>query len=391
MKLEMHPEISKWRDNQLVDIELFEDMQERGQLQNLVARILPDGKRELIAGYQRYLALRALGKQPEDMDIKFLENVSDEEAILMAISENKTRKDLTTIEEARSFRSLANLKLTHAQIAEKTKTSETYVRDRLHLLELPKEVQKLIQAGKVPISYSISIRKLEKAGPQWQLALAKKIASTQWDQINTLEKAEQFVEETLAAEKKRKALVLKYGPCPKCGSANIATETWSNNEEKLHCEACKHVWNSKTKDPWKIHELKKDAADLGLKVAITQNGKAEITPQEITQIVEERTQAIAQVEKPNPAFRSWHTPTEMLRPLLEGDNIQNLNVDGETVTIKLIEQTKLHFKAIRKSYTTGEKSRIEVTKGWRQDEAIQNRMPRVKEFEESLPQNPRKE
>lgn len=389
MKLEMHPEISKWRDNQLIDQELFEDLQERGQLQNLVARILPDGRRELIAGYQRYLALRGLGKQPEDMDIKFLKNVSDEEAILMAISENKTRKDLTTIEEARSFRSLAKLKLTHAQIAKKTKNSETYVRDRLHLLELPKDVQQLIHDGKVPISYSMSIRKLEKAGPQFQLALAKKIASTQWDKIDTIEKAEEFVEATLAAEKKRKGLVAKYGPCPKCGSANIGEDPWARKPVKLHCNACKHEWNRVTSEPWKIFELREDAAKLGLKVDLTKNGKAEVTPKELTQIVEERTKAIAKVEKPNPAFRSFHTLGEMLTPLIQGDNIQNLQVDGETVTIKLVEHTKLHFKAMRKTYGTGEKSRIQVTEGWRDDEKIQHRMPAVKKFEEMLPQNPR--
>lgn len=389
MKLEMHSEISKWRDNQLVDMELFEDMRERGQLQNLVARKLPNGKIELLAGYQRYLALRSLGKQPEDMAIKVLENVSDEEAILIAISENNTRKDLTTVEEARSFRSLAKLKLTHAQIAKKTKTSETYVRDRLHLLELPKDVQKLIHDGKVPISYSPSIRKLEKAGPEWQLALAKKIASTQWDKIDTIEKAEEFVEATLAAEKKRRGLVVKYGPCPKCGSANISEDPWQQKAVKLHCESCKHEWNRVTGEPWKVFELRQDAAKLGLKVDLTKNGKAEVTPEEITKIVEERTQAIAKVEKPNPAFRSFHTLSEMLRPLIEGDNIQNLQVDGETITIKLVEHTKLHFKAMRKTYGTGEKSRVQVTEGWRDDETIQNRMPAVKKFEESLPQNPR--
>jgi len=389
IRIDMHPEISHWRDNQLVDMELYEDLRERGQLQNLVARRLPDGSTQLIAGYQRYLAMRSLGKQPEHMDIKFLENVSDEEAILMAISENKTRKDLTTIEEARSFKSLANLKLTHAQIAEKTKTSETYVRDRLHLLELPTDVKHLIQAGKVPVSYSVSIRKLEKAGPQWQLALAKKIASTQYDQIDTLEKADEFVETTLAAEKKRKILIAKFGVCPKCGSANIGEDQWTREPVKLNCEACKHEWNRTTGEPWKISELRENAAELGLKVDLTKNGKAEISPEEITKIVDDRSRAIAKVEKPNPAFRSFHSVAELLAPLLQADNIQNIYVDGETITIRRVEHTKLHFKAMRKTYTTGEKSRIQVIEGWRDDDKIRERMPAVRKFEASLPRNPR--
>lgn len=76
-ELVMHPEISKWRKDKTVNQALYEDLREKGQLQNLVARRLKNGKVELLAGYQRFVALRALGVKPEDMDIKVKENVSD--------------------------------------------------------------------------------------------------------------------------------------------------------------------------------------------------------------------------------------------------------------------------------------------------------------------------
>lgn len=388
MELVMHPEIKDWRTKRS-DKKLRMNLRDRGQLQNLVARKLPNGKDQLLAGYRRFNELTTLGFKPEGMDIKVLENISDEEAILIAYSENNTREDLGIIEEARVFKSFANLKLTHAQIALKTQTSETYVRDRLHLLEMPKEIQKLMEEGKVPVSYAIVIRKLQETGEKWQVALAKKIATTQWDRIATIKQAEEFVEKTLAAEKKRKDLVAKYGPCPKCGSANIQTPDFSYEKEKLVCNSCKHAWNRETKDPWKVHELKEDAAKLGLEMSITKNGTAEVTPEEITDMVEKRTKAIAEIEKPNPAFRSTHTLGEMLAPLIENDNIQSLSVEGETVIVRLIKETQLHFKAIRKTYKTDEKSRIQVTEGWRDGEKIADRIPLVKKFEGSLPQNPR--
>lgn len=391
MELKMHPEISKWRDQKLIDQPLFENLRDKGQLQNLVARKLPNGDIELLAGYRRHLALKGLGKKPEDMDIKILENVSDTEAILIAFSENNTRADLNMIEEARVFNSLAKLKLTHAQIAKKTQVSETYVRDRLHLLELPKEIQKLMQLGKVPVSYASTIRKLAKLGDKWQIELAKRIASTQWDSIKTVEQAGEFVEKTLAAEKKREELVAKYGVCPQCGSASIQEAQWSYDTEKLQCLSCKHEWNRETKEPWKVFELRQDAEKLGLDMEITKNGKATVTPEEITEIVEKRTKVIAGVEKPDPAFRSTHALGEMLKPLLDGDNIQKLQVDGETVNITLIQATPLHFKAVRKTYQTGEKSRIQVTEGWRDDEKVAHRIEAVKKFEASLPQTPRTE
>lgn len=390
MELEMHPEIKNWRNN-LYDKQLHANLRDRGQLQNLVARKLPNGKTQLLAGYRRFAELKALGKKPEDMDIKVLENVSDEEAILIAFSENNTRKDLTTVEQARVFGSLAKLKLTHAQIAEKTQFSETYVRDRLHLLELPKAIQKLIQEGKVPVSYAVQIRKLEEVGEKWQVQLAKKIATTQWDRINTSEKADEFVEKVIADEQKRRDLVAKYGSCPQCESANIQDAPYSYEKEKLVCNACKHEWHRETRDPWKVFVLKQDAEKLGLKPKITDNGSIELKPKELTQIVSERTKAIAEVEKPNPAFRSAHTLGEMVKALVfpngvnsAGDNIQKLDVDGQTIVIQLITETKLHFKAIRKTYKTDEKSRVQVTEGWRDGEKVQHRMPIVKKFLESL-------
>lgn len=384
MELVLHPEISKWRDAKTTNLKLFRDVRQRGLLQNLVARKLPNGDAQLLAGGERYKVLKSLDKSTKEIleMCKVLENISDEEAILIAYNENNLRENMNAIEEARAFKSLAKLKLTHKQIGEKAGQSETYVRDRLHLLELPKDVQKMILEGKVPVSYAPVIRKLSKF-PQAQVTLAKKIATNQYDKITTIEKAESVVAEVLQDKKRIDKLRAKYGVCPKCGSPNIdQAETWGD-DNKLRCGKCNFVFHGETKDPWQVFKLKRDAKSLGLEATVT-NGKVNLKPKQVAEIVAERTEAIAKVEKPNPSFRSGHSVGEFLAPLIADDNIQNLVVDGETVTLKLIKGTNLHFKATRKDYQTGEKSWITVTEGWRDNEKVDSRLPKVKEYEASL-------
>ncbi|RKX44263.1 MAG: hypothetical protein DRP27_06890, partial [Thermotogae bacterium] len=255
-ELVIHPEISKWRREKLVNEALFKDIREKGQLQNLIARRLPDGSVELLAGYRRYLALKALGKKAEDMDIKILENVSDKDALLIALSENTKRKDMSPVEEGRAFRSMKKLKMTVEEIALRRGVSESYVRNRLELLELPRKIQELMENGEIPMSYAKPIIRLESIGERAQLELVQEIKRGQEDYyggIRSVEEANDVVEKTLAQVRQMKELAAKYGPCPQCGSTQIGQD-WEKN--KVKCHRCKHAWHKETKDPWEFHELK---------------------------------------------------------------------------------------------------------------------------------------
>ena len=135
---------SKWRDKNTADKTLMADIEANGQLQSLLARELPGGNIEVIAGHRRFLAMKALGIKPENMKMTVRKNVSDIDAVWMALSENQVRQDLTSIEEARAFASLVKLKMKIADIAKKLGKSESFVRERLSLLELPEEVQQMV-------------------------------------------------------------------------------------------------------------------------------------------------------------------------------------------------------------------------------------------------------
>lgn len=367
LELVMHPEISKWRKDKTVNQALYEDLREKGQLQNLVARRLKNGKVELLAGYQRFLALRALGVKPEDMDIKVQDNVSDKDALLIAMSENVKRKSMSPVEEGRAFRSMKKLKMPIEEIALRRGVSESYVRVRLELLDLPRKIQDLMENGEIPMSYAKPIIRLEKVGERAQLVLAQEIKEAQgkyYGGIRSVEGANEFVEKALAKVKLMKELSAKYGPCPQCGSAQILQD-W--NKDKLQCQKCKHSWHRKTKEPWKYYELKQEAEELGLKVEIGE-GKAKITPADVTEVMgrirEEREKA---KEKPPKTLRSNHTVMELLAPFIKPENLNLFRVDGERIEIRLIQDSRLHMTVRRHNYKTGEKSQIRPRGAWNED------------------------
>ena len=382
MKVVLNPEIKNWRTSK-IDPDFLRDLESKGQLQPIVARKLPNGTVEVIAGNRRFQHLSKLGKKPEEMDIKIMENVSDSAALLIAFSENQQRKDLSAIGEARALYSLKKLKLSIKDIAVKVGMAEGTVRQKIATLDMPKDVQTMINNGNLAPTYCLALRKLRHL-PTELTYIARKIADRRgYDRISNIEGAQEAVQKVLEAEKKQKELLAKYGPCPKCGSERVEVpDSWE--KEKMACQKCKHRWNKKTRDPWQITKLKEQAADLGLSLTI-KDGGAKVEPQALAEIIEERTKAIATAENPNPTIRSDKTLGAMLAPLIAKENVLKLKVDGDKVELKLIEGTKLHFTALRKDYRTGEKSRIVVERGWRDNETIPERMPPVKTFLETLP------
>ena len=362
----LHPEISKWRDDR-IDPELRKNIQEKGQLQNLVLRKLPDGKLQLISGHRRYKELQALGVPFEKMEKKILENVSDEDALLMAYSENRYRRDLSPLEEARALQSMKKtLKLLPSDIAVKVGRSESYVRERLALLDMPLEIQKLIMADKLPYAYSNPLRKLE-GNSEMQLTLAKQIVKDLSDSerhgyysdgIKTVKDAEKAVENILAEKKHKEELIAAHGSCPKCNSTNL-DEGYQKNH--LQCKSCGYNWNSETKDPWELYELKVMAEKMGLKLDL-EGDKAKV----IALLEQESTLKREKGLKPN--FRCKVTVDDLLMPLIRRRVVMSFRVDGDHLEVSLIQDTGLYFSARKHDYNTGEKTQVRTGYSYGADE-----------------------
>lgn len=102
---------------------------------------------ELIAGERRLRAAGLAGMET----IPALVRPADEVASLeMALAENVAREDLNSIEEAYAYAALVDqFGLTHERIGELVGRSRTAVSNILRLLELPDDVQTMVETGRL--------------------------------------------------------------------------------------------------------------------------------------------------------------------------------------------------------------------------------------------------
>lgn len=88
--------------------QLTQSVREHGILEPLLVRSLPDNKYELVAGERRYRAAEAAGLKEVPVIIKEL---TDSEALQLALIENLQREDLNPVEETEGILQLLSLQL----------------------------------------------------------------------------------------------------------------------------------------------------------------------------------------------------------------------------------------------------------------------------------------
>ncbi len=137
--------------------ELAASIRALGVVQPVVVRPLSDAggadaptppgsaRYELIAGERRLRAARLAGLET----VPALVRPADEAAALeIALAENVAREDLNAIEEAQAYASLVDeFGLTHERVGELVGRSRVAVTNTLRLLELPDEVQRMLESG----------------------------------------------------------------------------------------------------------------------------------------------------------------------------------------------------------------------------------------------------
>lgn len=127
-------------------------IREKGVLEPILVRPRPGGPDggpsgvlyRIISGERRYRAAQEAGLY----EVPAIEmEVSDEEALEIALIENLQRKDLTPFEEAEGYRLLAERHgYTHEEIAEAVGKSRTVVTESLSLLQMPARARDTVQA-----------------------------------------------------------------------------------------------------------------------------------------------------------------------------------------------------------------------------------------------------
>lgn len=139
--------------------ELSESIKQHGIIQPLVLRRLGD-KFEIIAGERRYKAATMAGLQKVPAIIS---NIDDNKSAEVALVENIQRRNLTAIEEAKSYKSLLDRGyLTQEQLAEKMGVSQSTIANKLRLLNLDEDVQNALLNEKISERHARALLSLPK-------------------------------------------------------------------------------------------------------------------------------------------------------------------------------------------------------------------------------------
>jgi ParB family transcriptional regulator, chromosome partitioning protein len=123
---------------------LVDSIRARGVLQPLLARPLPSGRYELIAGERRWRAAKLAGLEFAPVIVRHHEDAASLE---LALIENMAREDLSPVEEARACVALTEeLGLTREEVGLRVGRSRVAVSNLIRLLDLPDEVLDLLDA-----------------------------------------------------------------------------------------------------------------------------------------------------------------------------------------------------------------------------------------------------
>ncbi len=131
---------------------LAESIREHGILQPILVRPLPSGSYQIVAGERRWRAARMLGLSEVPVNIK---EISDLEAMQIAIIENLQRENLNPVEEARGYDELIEkYGMTQDRVAKMVGKSRSAIANTVRLLALPDRVLKMLENGDISAGHA---------------------------------------------------------------------------------------------------------------------------------------------------------------------------------------------------------------------------------------------
>ena len=143
--------------------ELSDSIKAHGVIQPIIVRKIGD-KYEIIAGERRYKAsaMAGLTKIPA-----IIRNLDDKETSKVALLENLQRKDLTPIEEARTYQKILELdSMTQEELGRTMGKSQAAIANKMRLLSLPDEVQEALLKDQISERHARSLLNLETSQEQ---------------------------------------------------------------------------------------------------------------------------------------------------------------------------------------------------------------------------------
>ena len=163
--------------------ELKASIKEKGILVPVLVR-LKDGKYQVVAGERRLKAARSLSVQEIPAIVR---EVSDQEALVLALIENIQREELNPIEEAEAYKKLIEeFRYTQDMVAESVGKDRSTVTNLLRLLKLPAEIQQSVYDGGLSVGHARALLGVESLGEQkkfFDLVIKKGLSVRELEEI----------------------------------------------------------------------------------------------------------------------------------------------------------------------------------------------------------------
>ena len=152
--------------------ELSDSIRQNGVLQPILVRKTGPNY-EIVAGERRYQASKRAGLKEMPVIIR---EINDDEVFQLALIENLQRADLSPLEEARGYRQLLDSKgLTQEALSKILSKSRSAIANTLRLMDLPYEVQEMIEQGVLTAGHARAI--LAVPADEGRIELAKKVVA----------------------------------------------------------------------------------------------------------------------------------------------------------------------------------------------------------------------
>ena len=131
---------------------LAASIREHGMLQPILVRPLSIGGYQIVAGERRWRAARMLGLDEVPVNIREL---SDIQAMQIAVIENLQRENLNPVEEANGYCDLIEkYGMTQEQVAKMVGRSRSAIANAVRILSLPDTVLYMLETGSLSIGHA---------------------------------------------------------------------------------------------------------------------------------------------------------------------------------------------------------------------------------------------
>lgn len=143
--------------------ELSASIKEKGVLQPILVRP-QGGAYEIVAGERRFQAAKLAGLSTVPVLVR---DLTDQEALELAIIENLQRENLNAVEEAEAFEQLMGFGLSQEDVSQAVGKSRSTIANSLRLLTLPPIAREAIATGRISAGHGRAILSKPEQDRDW--------------------------------------------------------------------------------------------------------------------------------------------------------------------------------------------------------------------------------